>query len=364
LLFRKPLRFLAAAAALWAAAAATPPVTIRLDNGAFRVDGWKPPRTPPAKGWAELFTVFAGSGNVPPMLGSYAVEGGALVFRPKFPLAEGVRYRAVFHPVDGAPVESSFDGPPKQTAPVARVEAVYPSADVLPTNLLRLYIYFSAPMSEGEAGRRVHLLEANGKEQRDVFLPGEELWDPQFRRLTMTLDPGRIKRGLTSNMAMGAPIVEGRSYTLMIDREWPDARNVPMLAAFRKSFRGGAAERAKPNPARWRVTPPAAGSSAALTLEFPKPMNYVLLGRMIEVVRENRRMEGSVAVDRNETRWLFTPREPWNPGDYRLSIDNGLEDLAGNSLAQAFDIDVFERVTERMVSSKTSLAFRVSAAGH
>ena len=84
-----------------------------------------------------------------------------------------------------------------------------------------------------------------------VFLPGEELWDPNFRRLTMTFDPGRIKRGLTSNEAMGPPIAEGKRYTLVIDRDWPDARGVPMVEGFRKTFRGGPAERNPPDPKQW-----------------------------------------------------------------------------------------------------------------
>jgi hypothetical protein len=352
------VRFLAAAAALWAAAAATQSITIQLEGGAFRVEGWAA-RTPPAKGWGEVFAVYAGTGNIPPMLGSYAVEGGTLAFHPAFPLAAGVRYRAVFRGPNGSGVERSFDGPPKQTAPAARVEAMYPSGDVLPSNLLRLYIYFSAPMTQGEADRRMHLLDEKGAELREVFLPGEELWDPQIRRLTMTLDPGRIKRGLTSNVAMGPPIVAGRSYTLVIDRAWPDARDVPLAEGFRKPFRGGPAERGKPDPAQWRVITPAARSSAALAVLFPKPMNYVLLQRMIEVVHDRQRVEGAVTVDRNGARWLFTPREPWQTGDYRLSIDTALEDLAGNSIAQAFDIDVFERVTEHMTPSRTSLPFRV-----
>ena len=99
--------------------------------------------------------MFAGAGNVPPMVGSYAVENGTLVFRPAFPLAAGVVYRAVFHPPGSAAVETAFHGPAKQTTPLARVEHVYPSADVLPSNLLRIYVYFSAPMTQGEAGRRM-----------------------------------------------------------------------------------------------------------------------------------------------------------------------------------------------------------------
>jgi hypothetical protein len=132
-----------------------------------------------------------------------------------------------------------------------------------------------------------------------------------------------------------------------------------MVKGFRKSFRGGPVERSRPDPAQWRVTQPEAGSVGALDVTFPKPMNYVLLQRMIEVVREGRRVEGSAAVDRAETRWLFTPREPWRAGEYRLRIDTALEDLAGNSILQAFDIDVFEKVQEKIASSKTELAFRV-----
>ena len=40
--------------------------------------------------------------------------------------------------------------------------------------------------------------------------------------------------------------------------------------------------------------------------------------------------------------------------------DTGLEDLAGNRIGQAFDIDVFERVTEHITTGTTvSLPFVV-----
>ena len=124
-------------------------------------------------------------------------------------------------------------------------------------------------MSRGEAGARIHVLDENGKVLPGVFLPGEELWDPGFRRLTMTFDPGRIKRGLTSNEAMGPPIAEGKRYTLVIDRDWPDARGVTMVEGFRKTFRGGPAERNPPDPKQWRVTAPKAGTSEAAGGELP-----------------------------------------------------------------------------------------------
>jgi hypothetical protein len=341
------------------AAAVSQSISILLDHGAFKVAGFTPPRSAPSKGWPSLFAVYAGQGDVPPMLGDYAIESGALVFHPKFPLAPGVHYRAVFRPPEGAPIERVFDGPPKDTTRATRVERVYPSADVVPSNLLRFYIYFSAPMTQGEAGRRVHVLNEKGAELPAVFLPGEELWDPNYQRLTLTLDPGRIKRGLTSNQAMGAPIVEGKHYKLVIDRDWPDARDVPMVQGFAKSFQGGPSERTKPDPKSWRLTAPAGGATAPLTVDFPKPMNYVLLQRMLHVAGPRGDIAGSTSVGPRETRWSFTPRDPWQPGDYRLIADTALEDLAGNSIALAFDIDVFERVTQHITTATTALPFQI-----
>ena len=334
--------------------------SVQLEGGAFKVAGWQPPRTEPSKGWSSVFAVYAGSGDVPPLLGSYAVEGGSLVFHPRYPFAAGVHYRAVFHPPGGgAPIGKTFDGPARDVTPAARVERIYPSGDVLPSNQLRLYIYFSAPMSRGEAAARIHILDDKGKPLPGVLLPGEELWDPNFRRLTMTFDPGRIKRGLTSNEAMGPPITEGKHYTLVIDRDWKDARGAQMVEAFRKSFRGGPAQRTSPDPKQWKVTAPKAGTSEALTVNFPAPMNYPLLQRMLQVSGARGTVSGAVNIDKDETEWRLTPQEPWKPGDYKLAVDTGLEDLAGNSIGQPFDIDVFDHVTEHITSKTISLPFTV-----
>lgn len=234
----------------WGMAAAAQNISIQFEGSAFKVTGWQAPSAPPAKGWASVFVIYAGSGDVPALLGSYKVENGSLVFHPTYPIAAGVHYRAIFKaPSGGAPIEKTFDGPPRPTNRIARVERVYPSGDVWPSNQLRLYIYFSAPMSRAEAASHIHVLDSAGKElagSHAVFLPGEELWEPGYKRLTMTFDPGRIKRGLTSNEKIGPPLTEGKRYTLVIDADWPDARGVPMAEAFRKAFRSGPAERVPP----------------------------------------------------------------------------------------------------------------------
>lgn len=335
-------------------------ISIQLEGGAFRVAGWSPPQKEPAKGWASLFAVYAGSGDVPPLAGSYAIEHGSLVFHPRFPFSDGVVYRAVFRkPGSTDLIEKVFSGPPRPTVPTARVEQIYPTGDVLPSNQLRLYIYFSQPMSRGEAGSHVRMLDDKGKVLPGVFLPGEELWDPSFQRLTLTFDPGRIKRGLTSNEAMGPPIVEGKSYTLVIDRDWPDARGVPMTGEFRKSFRGGPSQRHPPDPAQWKVIAPKADTLDPVLLIFPVPMNYALLQRMIQISERGRSVPGSVGVDKHETEWRLTPQQPWKAGGYNLVVDTGLEDLAGNRIGQPFDIDLFDHVTQHIETKTVSLPFVV-----
>ena len=328
--------------------------TIELQNGVFRVNGWKAPQSEPSGGWGTVFLVYAGTGQVPPLLGEYSVESGTLAFHPRYPITAGVRYHAVFRAPSGAMITNDFDGPARATNPIARIEQVYPTADVLPSNLLRLYIVFSAAMSRGEAAAHLHVEDDKGKVLPDELLPGQELWDPSFRRLTMTFDPGRIKRGLTSNQTIGPPITEGKHYRLVIDRDWPDARGVAMVQGFTKSFVGGPPERTPPDPARWRVTAPAKGTTNALIVDFPGPMNYALLLKTIQAP-----VAGKVALDRHESEWRFTPHAQWQAGDYKLAVDTGIEDLAGNRIGVPFDIDIFDKVSKTIERKSVSIPFTI-----
>jgi len=334
-------------------------ISLQLDAGAFKVTGWQASASPPAGGWPSVLSVYAGTETGVPMLGSYSVESGRLVFRPRYPLAPGVLYRAVFRQPGRPAIDRIFSGPTQSVVSATRVEHVYPSADVLPSNNLRLYVYFSAPMSRGEVAYRLHILDRTGKELKDVLLPGQELWDRNNQRLTMTFDPGRIKRGLESNSKMGPPIAEGERYTLVIDRGWLDARGMSLADSYRKEFRGGAAVRVPPDPKQWRVTAPRAGTSSPLVVDFGRSMNYPLLQRMLQVVGPAGNLIGTIDVAQNERVWRFTPKAPWASGRYRLLIDAGLEDTAGNRIGEPFDIDVFDRVSEHLTTRTVTLPFAV-----
>ena len=348
---------LALAALTISLAAAASEISIRSAEGAFQVVGWKAPAEP-AAGWGSLFSVYAGERDVPAMLGSYAVEGGVLTFHPRWPVAPGMHVRARFHPPGGAPVEAAFDLPKAAPSAATRVEHIYPSTAELPSNTLKLYIYFSGAMRRGEAWQHIQLLDESGKAVELPFLEiDQELWDPGNTRLTVLFDPGRIKRGLLPLRESGPNIEEGKSYTLVIARTWLDAAGAPLADDFRKQFRVAAAVRDPVDPAGWRIHAPHAGTAEPLVIDFPRPLDYALLGRAITVDG----VSGKAEAARDETQWRFTPDAAWKAGAYRLTVNTALEDLAGNRVGRAFDVDTFREVTKEIQTETVSVAFRIGA---
>ena len=343
-----------------ATASAAP--SIVFDGTQFRVAGWPAP-VEPSQGWSSVFKVYAGPPDqVPQMLGAYEFRNNELTFHPRFPPAKGIRYTAIFSNPGIASIQAVFDGPPKPTNAVTRVDRIYPSTAVLPSNALRLYLYFSAPMSRGEAYQHIRLIDLTTNRPVDIpFLElQQELWDANNQRLTLLFDPGRIKRGLVPTETIGPAIVEGKQYKLVIDPEWHDARGVGLVESAEKVFRCGPSDRIPPSPKSWRVIAPKSGTTEPLIVTFPKSMDYVLMQRMLGVF-DNAGMEltGSIAVSDNETQWRFTPTQPWKPGVHRLTADNTLEDISGNHLDRPFDVDIFETVTKRIDSKTTSVDFAV-----
>jgi hypothetical protein len=325
---------------------------------------------------AQPFAVYVepapGKERGPALLGAYRVDGGVLRFEPRFPLVPGVRYRAVFEPARlptraarrEPPVEKEFSLPRPKTEP-ARVTHVYPSADRLPENLLKFYLHFSAPMARGEVYRHVKLLDDKGKEIDLPFLElDEELWDGAGRRLTLFFDPGRIKRGLKPREDEGPVLEEGKRYTLVIDPGLHDANGNELGEAFCKAFRALPPDDTRPDPKTWNVHAPAAGTRGPLIVTSPKSLDHALLERLLRVTDgSGRTVAGSVEVAGGETVWRFTPAAAWAAGGYRLVADTRLEDLAGNSIARPFEVDVFRPVQREVRSETVSVPFAVAAPG-
>jgi len=334
------------------------------------LDAVEPANTAPAQ-WQQLLSVYAGQGsitadlNVPPMLGEYRLVKNSVRFEPRFPLKRGVTYRAVLRARgvlggrQSAVLSSTFSLPLEPREPSTRVAAVYPSADVLPENLLKFYVHFSAPMSRGHIYEHIQLLDDSGKAVELPFLEiDEELWNPAMTQLTLFIDPGRIKRGVKPLEDIGPSLEAGRSFTFVIDSSWRDADGSPLVAKFEKAFRVEAPDRTPPDPANWKLTAPMAGGQTQLVIEFPEPMDYALAQRLMVVTdAAGNRIEGEMTLAEQERRWRFQPGTNWQPGQYFVVVQTTIEDLAGNNIGKPFEVDLFDNVQRRLGSESVKLAF-------
>lgn len=319
----------------------------------------------------RVLSVYAGAtdAGLPPMLGKYRIEANALRFEPQFALEPGVTYRAVFQPgqvpgnsaAGNSVTIATFTPRPRDLTPSTLVAQIYPSADELPENLLKFYIHFSAPMRRGNIYDHIHLLDAMGKAIELPFLEiDEELWNQDFTRLTLFIDPGRIKRGVKPLEEIGPSLEAGKTYRLVIDREWRDSNGAPLKTSFEKSFRVTPPDRQAPDPAQWNIATPAANSREALTISFPEPMEHALAQRMIVVATESGEpIQGTVSLENQERQWKFVPATAWRRGRHNLIIQTTIEDLAGNNIGKLFDVDVFNSVQRQLTSQTVKLSFDI-----
>ena len=220
---------------------------------------------------------------------------------------------------------------------------MYPTADEVPVNLLKIYVHFSDRMSEGWAKRAVRVRRGDNDEPLDdVFLPMEpELWDSERCRLTLLLDPGRIKRGLVPNLEAGYPLLEGVPIVVGVDSGFRDAGGQRLLAGAERRYRVGPASRARVDPTQWRLNRPATGSTEPLIVELDRPLDHALLDHCLRVSDAiGAPVAGRGVIAEAERKWRFEPNGTWEAGRYALVIDPILEDLAGNSLSRVFDRDL------------------------
>jgi hypothetical protein len=328
--------------------------------------------SPSAEGWTRVLRVTVKSGGFPlekpAVAGRYTVVQRAIRFTPMFPFDPGREYEVSFNPsaVQGAsgardvPVTAVVSRPSAPPAKATIVSHLYPSGEVVPENQLRMYIHFSAPMGRRGGLDYIQLLDENGTVVEDPFLPLDaEFWNEDHTRYTVFFDPGRQKRGILPNRAMGPSLTAGRTYTLVIKKDWTDGNGQPLADAFRRRFRVGPAALEPLDQRSWKLDPPLAGTLSPLVVRFPRPLDHGLLLRALGVKHGNTEVQGERRVEAGETRWSFAPRQPWQPGDYELVVLSVLEDLSGNRIGRAFEVDNFERTDRSPEPEKILIPFHV-----
>ena len=271
------------------------------------------------------------------MAGSLVAEGDDLCFVPRFSFVDGTTYTVRV----GGAVAATLTRPRREVPATTEVAEICPTAIEVPRNLLRCYVRFTAPMGMGYATDHVRLVDDDGVTITGALLPADhELWDPDRTRLTVLLDPGRIKRGLASHQA-GYALREGTPFRLVVDREFLDAQGIPLSGGAERRYLVGADERRRVDPRAWAVTAPPSGTREPLSIGFDRPLDHGLLARCIHVVGpDGVLVDGIAEVGPEQRSWRLTPGRAWTSEWYRLTVDPVLEDLAGNSVTRVFDRDL------------------------
>lgn len=323
--------------------------------------------------WVTVIPGAAEAVDLPAVAGSYAVRDQTVVFTPRFGFDPGQQYRVTFDPSllprwdqpvawRESVMTETVARPKEVVAPTTVVSHVYPTRDVVPENQLRMYFHFSAPMGRRPGLEYVRLLDDQGRDVIDPFLPLDvELWNGDRTRFTVFFDPGRVKRGILPNEEMGRSLTEGRAYTLVVSPQWLDAASLPLREEFRRTFRVGPPDEAPLDEDEWHLETPMPGSRDSLVVTFPEPLDHGLLRRALGVVSASGlTVAGEGRIVDEETRWVFNPNEPWAAGEYRLRVLAFLEDLAGNRIGRAFEVDRFDRADSSPEPESVELTFRVN----
>lgn len=312
------------------------------------------------------FVVTVDREGAEPIEGVGVVAEGRMIFTPRFPPTPGVRYRVV---LDRAALRDAGDTPVRtfvtlRKVPPAKpteIENLFPTAEVLPENTLRWYIQFSAPMSRGDVYRHLRLLDERGKPVVHPFLElDEELWSPDGKRLTVFFDPGRVKRGLKPREEDGPVLVEGKTYTLVIDRAWEDEAGFPLKESLKKTFKVIKPDDAPVDPKSWKVAAPS-DAKGVLKVTFEKPLDRALAERMLRVRGpDDKPLSVSVTVNATQTGVELRPTSQlWVAGKYQLVVDKRLEDVCGNRVGRAFEIDGIRPIPENADETFVVLPFAV-----
>lgn len=313
---------------------------------------------------------LADAKDPPPILGKVerTKKQPHLVFSPRFAFLPGTKLRIELSDPTEHPQKVSLRfqvplGDQKET----KVVAVYPSANELPANLLKFYIHFSSPMQRGNIYQYFSVV--NMQTRKEVELPflelQEELWSRDGKRLTLFFDPGRIKRGLKPRADMGAIFEVGNSYQFRISKSWLNRNGDPLAANYVKTFRVTTDDYQTPQPAKWKLNIPESGTLNPLEIRFDESLDSALAKRAIRLFRgKEELMPKQLDLMQLEKKLVMTPASRWGSGSYQIRIGSELEDLCGNRVEKAFDVDLKSRQSQATESvqkqgNKRVLTFQV-----
>ncbi|MEP1096653.1 MAG: hypothetical protein ABJG78_16170 [Cyclobacteriaceae bacterium] len=293
--------------------------------------------------WATFFNVrVKGASRV--MLGSYEVNAGKPSFRPRFLPDQSASYEITFSSRSlkaFAPAHHDsreyvwtvrFDELNEGTNEIVEI---FPYGELLPVNILRLYVHFSNPVNFDNPHKYIRIEGGNGELVKEPFVELEEgLWSSDRRRLTLLIHPGRIKRKVGPNMTMGEVFKVGEFYKLIVTSDWDLEEN------YVKSFQIVAAIRSTIDVESWKLSTPTKRTTENLIIRTDRLLDKALSERLLSILDPNgNSVPGQFFYSSEKSNITFTPEQTWIDGNYAIDIDPKLEDVCGNTPLTVFDVE-------------------------
>lgn len=293
-------------------------------------------------------------GSTTPILGSLSVpSAGILLFKPALPFQPGAGYQIT------TPEKILKFTIPENTTEPPQVVRIYPTANLLPANQLKMYVVFDQPMRADGVCRHITLVNGETIVENAILPLEPALWNADNTVLTLWLDPGRIKRELGPNQQQGNPLQPDQEYELTVKPSMTNKNGQMLVKASLKAFRTGDFDRARPNVEKWEIQLPAAETNDALSVAFDEPLDFRSLEGKVVVLLAEKEVGGELQVMENETVLNFYPSIPWKKGNYTIEVHPSIEDLAGNRLNRLFDEDIRAISEDKPFESVLTLYFTV-----
>jgi hypothetical protein len=290
-----------------------------------------------------------------PVAGRYTVEEQSVIFNPAFDLVEGQVYTVLSR--DRATERTAFTIQAGHDLVPPSVVAIYPSGFEIPENTLRFYIQFSTPMRPHVSTDFISLVDVNGTPDTAAFMTfKQELWNEDRTHLTLLMDPGRIKRGVATNVAFGPALLAGNRYAIRIADGWQAAGSEQEAPGFAHSFTVSVALRVLPDTGLWQFQEPRISTQDPLLITFDRPFDEQMAQRAITVVNaDGQPIHGAISVENAEQTWRFIPQDIWATQTLQIVVDANLEDVAGNNLKELLDhaVDVEARTIDQQTVALT-----------
>ncbi len=218
------------------------------------------------------------------------------------------------------------------------VTAIYPTSDSIPVNILRFYIQFSAPIQEMDILKHIQLTNEEGENSTGVFFENQyELWNKDRTKITLIIDPGRVKLGLYANNKMGRAFDIGKKYTLTIDSLLLDFNDKKLKKSFTKTFIAVKEDNLAPDIKTWNLLLPKSKTKETITINLNDKIDHISAQTYIKIVHNKKEIHGEISLKNKEQKWVFKPNMNWRKGNYTIIIHPHLEDIVANSMNQIFD---------------------------